>query len=156
MAERRCIHCEPGQPLLRKTIEEVEVDYCERCGGIWLDKGEIRKLALVAEAALRAVEELESSKAGGHPFRSFPVALADEAQRSGRRELDAPCPGCGGKLTLAIFGPSEIELCSSCDGIFVERGELEKAMELVDGASDATTIAALSRSVITKGIIGGD
>lgn len=45
-AGRECPRCE-GQPMLKHCVsakQEVEVDECPRCGGIWLDAGELRAI----------------------------------------------------------------------------------------------------------------
>lgn len=44
-----CPKCEGGQSILMKKAEhhrddKVIMDYCENCGGIWLDKGELEAI----------------------------------------------------------------------------------------------------------------
>lgn len=36
------------------------------------------------------------------------------------------CPKCGGDLTEIIFRGIRIDRCSSCDGVWLDNGELEK------------------------------
>jgi Zn-finger nucleic acid-binding protein len=38
-----CPKCDIGLFILR--LESVEVDYCDRCRGVWLDAGELEQLA---------------------------------------------------------------------------------------------------------------
>jgi uncharacterized protein len=38
----RCPRCDGA--LKASTFEEVEIDTCEKCGGIWLDSGELEQL----------------------------------------------------------------------------------------------------------------
>ena len=141
VGKRQCIKCH--QDLDRRTIVEVEVDFCSGCRGLWLDEGEIRRLAEDSAAALSRLEEVERQVAA----LAGPVAAPADA------DLATPCPACGGKLTVAVFGPTSIELCSACHGIFLDHGELEKAIALVEG-DEATTIVALARSVTTSGSVG--
>lgn len=125
----------------------VEIDRCVNCGGIWLDAGELK--ALVAnrpgpgtDAQLEAtIDQLSRAR----PTDTVP-RLADVASTA--------CPACAGKLTIVNFADSHIEQCNGCHGVFVDRGELAKAMKLVD-SSEATTIMALAKSVTTTGSIGG-
>ena len=45
-AEMKCLRCK-GQPLIRhfaSTKQEVELDECYTCGGIWLDAGELGRI----------------------------------------------------------------------------------------------------------------
>ena len=135
MSKRNCIKCD--NTLDAKTILDVEVDVCPGCGGMWLDDGEIKLLAQKPGDALKQAKKLEKGKSG-----------------NARDVVDSPCPACEGKLMIASFGPTNIEHCSGCGGIFLDRGELEKAMRLVD-STEATTIVALARSVSTSGELGG-
>ncbi|MEW6280853.1 MAG: zf-TFIIB domain-containing protein [Candidatus Eremiobacterota bacterium] len=38
----RCPKC--GQQLVEETHEEIDVDRCSACGGVWLDAGELEQL----------------------------------------------------------------------------------------------------------------
>ncbi len=40
--DKLCPHC--GISLRPRIVYEIEVDYCSKCGGIWLDGGELNKL----------------------------------------------------------------------------------------------------------------
>lgn len=135
MSKRDCIKCD--ESLEVHEVLDVEVDLCPGCGGMWLDAGEIKKLAQTPADALEQVAKIDKSKKG----KSADV-------------IDTPCPACNGKLMIATFGPTSIEHCSACGGVFLDRGELEKAMRLVD-STEATTIVALARSVSTSGELGG-
>jgi len=127
----------------------VEIDRCPNCGGIWLDDGEIKELiakrtAPGSDAQLEAaIDQLARSQ----PSAGTPPPLAGDI-------VNTACPACGGKLTIATFGQSSIEQCNACQGVFVDRGELAKAMQLVD-SNEATTIMALAGAVTTSGTIGG-
>lgn len=125
------------QPL---EIVGVEIDFCSGCGGIWLDEGEIKALAAQPASALDQVRSLDNQIASVNP-----VAPGKSAET-----LSKPCPACGGKLTNAEFSGTNVEHCNGCHGIFVDRGELQKAMQLVD-TTEATTIVALAKSVSTSG-----
>lgn len=141
MASRRCIKCD--QDLQRRLVLDVEVDICPSCRGLWLDHGEIRQLASDRAAALAQLVDVEKqvTRLGG-------MGLVTEA-----KVLKSKCPACGGKLGIARFGPTTVEVCTACQGVFLDRGELEKAMSLVEGG-EAATIVALARSVHTSGTIG--
>jgi Zn-finger nucleic acid-binding protein len=146
VGQRTCIKCNsPQEPII---ILGVEIDRCVSCGGIWLDGGEIKQLVEQrtpgSDARLEATiaQLAKASPTGGAP----PPSTADI--------VNVACPACGGKLTIAWFGDTSIEQCNRCDGIFVERGELAKAMKLVD-SNEATTIMALAKSVTTSGQIDG-
>lgn len=43
LALNRCPKC--GVQLTTRLIEEVEIDECEQCQGMWLDKGELEAMS---------------------------------------------------------------------------------------------------------------
>lgn len=144
--QRICIKCNtPQEPIV---IVGVEIDRCPNCGGIWLDGGEIKELiarrqAPGGDAQLEsAIDQLSQSQ----PLPANPPMVAGDV-------VDKPCPACGGKLTNVYFPGGQIEHCNACQGVFLDRGELAKAMQLVD-SNEATTIMALAASVTTSGTIG--
>ena len=141
---RSCIKC--GQPMRPRMLETVEVDCCAGCGGLWLDQGEIQQLGRYFDPGASGEPE---AKAASSPYRTSQPPVI-----STRSPLEAPCPACGGKLSEAAFESFVIESCTACEGIFLDPGELERAMEVVD-ASKAATVVALARSVSTFGTIGG-
>lgn len=142
MSARICIKC--GETLQPLEVVGVEIDCCGGCGGIWLDEGEVK--ALAAQPAETAAKVSMFEQDAGGQFTPTDPGVSAEA-------LAKPCPACGGKLTHALFGPTAIEHCNGCHGIFVDRGELDKAMRLVD-TTEATTIVALAKSVQTSGVLG--
>jgi len=145
--QRTCIKCNtPQEPIV---IVGVEIDRCPNCGGIWLDGGEIKELIARrsspdGDAQLEAaIDRLSKAR----PLGGAPPMVAGDA-------VHKACPACSGKLTIAHFAQTQIEHCNACQGVFLDRGELARAMKLVD-SNEATTIMALAASVTTSGTIGG-
>lgn len=66
--------------------------------------------------------------------------LQEEEEAKKRAEIQATCymtcPKCGGKLEEIIFRGIEIDRCTSCDGVWLDEGELEK----LAGSDDANII----------------
>jgi Zn-finger nucleic acid-binding protein len=137
MENRHCIKCD--EVMAAKVVEEVEVDWCPVCHGLWLDQDEIHELGAKSDAALEELRELVKQQGRDE---EAPVG-------TGR-----PCPACAGKLTLAILGTFNIEHCTGCGGIFLDRGELDKMMYLTRNRQDrVATIVALARSVVASGVV---
>lgn len=126
-----------------REVVGVEIDHCPGCAGVWLDEGEIKALAARPAESAKQLEAIDAEIANYNPTNP---GIVPEV-------LEKPCPACGGKLTHAVFGPTAIEACNGCHGIFIDRGELQKTMTLVD-TTEATTIVALARSVQTSGTLG--
>ncbi len=56
-----CPHC-PDTTLVLAERQNVEIDYCPQCRGIWLDRGELDKL--LEKAAAQQGEENGRSRSG--------------------------------------------------------------------------------------------
>jgi len=54
--KRHCVDC--LELLTQISIDEVEIDKCERCGGMWLDNGELEMLRNKVDSSERQAEEL--------------------------------------------------------------------------------------------------
>lgn len=53
LRELHYMHCPKcGMDLKEEVFREVAIDRCQQCGGVWLDKGELEKLALQEEGSL--------------------------------------------------------------------------------------------------------
>lgn len=97
------------EPLAICELDGIEVDLCTKCGGVWLDRGEL---------------DLIATRAGGRTFESIIEALS----RSGRLS-ERKCPRCVRKmLTIETAGP-QIECCPRNDGYWLDGGELEALLE---------------------------
>lgn len=66
-----------GETLLMSTREGVEIDYCPKCRGVWLDRGELDKI----------IERAGSAQPAG--FQPAPNQFQERTQRPSRREDDS-------------------------------------------------------------------
>jgi len=105
----KCLNCGKEMVnILAETMDRrIAYDVCEACGGLWLDKGELDKMAFEVDGSIEF-----SSK-----------ARADEPAP------DRTCPRCDGQtLDKARFiGYSDVVLdrCDNCGGFWVDGGELD-------------------------------
>jgi len=99
--------------MITLELEDVEIDYCTDCGGIWLDAGE---LELLLGEPRKAAGLLDSFK-------------TDTACTEGIRK----CPICDKKMQKIIVGSSKpsllIDKCRRGDGLWFDRGELNDIFE---------------------------
>jgi Zn-finger nucleic acid-binding protein len=128
-----CVKC--TSVLDKATIADVEVDLCPKCGGIWLDKGEITRLAAMADDTLA---DLRGALLG---HQGPPPVPAD---------TKTPCPACDGMLKEVVLGPVVVEYCPQCHGIFLDRGELDQAVTAVrdKGAGARQVLAVAARTAV--------
>ena len=94
--------------MITLELNEVEIDYCTGCSGIWLDTGELEML-------------LGDSKQAESLLESFQKDIkSTEALRK--------CPICLKKMQKVLVGPDSgvlIDKCSREHGLWFDRGELD-------------------------------
>ncbi len=64
----KCPNCD--ETLLMMEKNQIEIDYCPACRGVWLDKGELDKILDYAEQ--NAFVESQSQQGFGKPGRYNP------------------------------------------------------------------------------------
>lgn len=127
-----CVKC--TSVLDRATFEGLDVDLCPRCGGLWLDRGEITRAARLPETELTRLRGLLTDTAGPPPLPSTHLV---------------PCPACNGKLSEVLLGKVHVDYCSSCHGIFLDRGELEDALSAVRARDAGATTRQVFEAAVS-------
>ena len=111
-------------------FKEVEVDYCERCRGIWLDTGE-----------LEALIEITGSSANDPFLRQLEqTGTPSSASR-------CLCPRCDSKLNEFAVNDLLLDRCPRGHGLWFDANELHQLLTMF-GASQ--TIAFLNDLFGTK------
>lgn len=111
-----CLKC--TSVLDKAQIDDVEVDYCTACGGLWLDHGEIERLARKMASEIERLRRLLRPNGGPPPVPS---------------ELTTACPACTAHMRECVLGAITIDFCSRCKGFFLDRGEIDGALAAVTG-----------------------
>src|SRR5210317_43872 len=103
-----CPTCKASELRPVLTKQGVEVDYCDSCAGIWLDKGEIFHFT-------KRRKELANSLKSG----------VQQARPTSRQ-----CPKTGEALQeLPLFdGTLVIDYCPASGGMWFDKGELKKVL----------------------------
>jgi uncharacterized protein len=101
----KCPHC--TSHLVTLEFADIEVDYCFKCRGIWLDKGEVEHLIRIA---------------GGNDH------LLKIATSASTRERKRKCPVCRKPMDKELVGEVETVLLDRCGkhGMWYDAGELKK------------------------------
>ena len=113
-------------PMVVLELNEVEIDHCLGCGGIWLDAGELELL-------------LESSKEKEQVLGSF---SADKTSKEKPRK----CPICLKKMEKILCGEDKkvlIDKCRGNDGLWFDKGELYQIIEMGSFDRDNKILALL-------------
>src|SRR5512139_341128 len=99
--------------------KSVELDYCQKCTGVWFDCGELELLLEIKKSAEgQSCEELVKQE----------KASVTEAKRK--------CPICGQKMDKAWLGKDLKVLIDSCpigDGLWFDGGELHQVISQARG-----------------------
>lgn len=123
--------------LILMEFHGVEVDYCPRCEGVWLDHGEIELL-------------LErTGGVGADPFQDF--LEAEVRPETGRAAY--LCPRCDRALMeVARRGADGEELrldrCPRNDGVWFDKNELLMLLKSLPASMSATGAIALLSDVL--------
>ncbi len=99
--------------MITLELEDVEIDHCLDCGGIWLDAGELELLLGEPDKAKSLLASFEVD------------STCDEAKRK--------CPICDRKMHKIIVGDSSptllIDKCRKGDGLWFDEGELHEIFD---------------------------
>jgi uncharacterized protein len=99
-----------GEPMTRQDFAKVAVDHClTGCRGIWFDRGELQKL--------------------DHQLKGMSPALRDALSGTPPVEPRGPidCPHCREQMDQLEYEAQTtvtVDRCRSCEGIFLDAGEL--------------------------------
>lgn len=101
-------------PMIVLELDQVEIDYCTECRGIWLDGGELE--ILLGDAA-------KADKV----LHSFAPVKVSEAPRK--------CPICLKKMQKVSVGTDSgkmvlIDECPKSHGLWFDRGELVDILKM--------------------------
>ena len=115
----RCPAC--SSPLVVVEREDIELDWCVSCGGLWFDEGE---LELLGEKAGRI---LDVADLGRH---------SAEAEAKGTRR----CPRCPQRMEILDLptpegGEIQVDRCRQ-HGFWLDRGELGALMRRMERRGD--------------------
>lgn len=114
-------------------LEQVEVDHCTSCGGIWLDAGELELL-------------LET---GQERARLLSILIEDRSVK----ERSYRCPICSKKMKKVFVGEERkilIDKCKKNHGLWLDKGELESVLELSSQNRDSKIIHLLKQMFEAK------
>jgi hypothetical protein len=94
-------------------LNQIEIDYCNVCHGVWLDEGELELL-------------LQDSNEKYKLFNSFTVD-------KNNKEKSIKCPICFKKMDKVTCGSTNkitLDECQQKHGLWFNKGELEAVVEL--------------------------
>jgi len=128
-----CPVCNDEEMLILE-YQNVEIDYCNECSGIWLDEGELELLI-------------------GESKTDSPVMKALIETPESPEKTDRPCPVCSKRMHLVKISLSEnenrvveIDKCPRNHGLWFDNGELQDIISDAKGEPVAEFLADLFSS----------
>ncbi len=109
----QCPKC-PNSPLVATRVQDIEVDRCQTCGGIWFDNHEL--IPLLHER----IADLAALRGKGTP--------------PGANQKHGQCPRDSAGLirVSSALGRSVIlDTCPECRGIWLDGGEFDTLLKSV-------------------------
>ncbi len=116
-----CPSCK--EPMIVLEMDEIEIDHCLECRGVWLDEGELELL-------------LENTQKKDELIASFEVSAE-------KVEIPKKCPICFKKMLKVKVGKSQsliIDKCKKAHGLWFDDGELERLMILGSESKDSPIV----------------
>lgn len=113
--------------MIRQELEGVQIEECPKCKGIWFDKDGLKEAKDTAEPDL--------------DWMDFDIWKHEDQFKLDLRGLH--CPKDGHNLVTFRYGETQVEIdfCTQCQGIWLDRGEFEKIIAALDAEADSKSAA---------------
>lgn len=101
------------EPMVVLELDQVEIDYCTSCEGIWLDSGELELLFETEDERKKLLDTLHEDPE--HPEKQY------------------KCPICNKKMVKVYVGEQKevlIDKCKKEHGLWFDKGELKSVVDL--------------------------
>jgi uncharacterized protein len=113
--------------MIIQELQQVEVDHCCDCHGIWLDEGELEMLSGdIQDSILSGFKQAESA------------------------EMSRKCPICQARMTKMETGNVILDQCPKNHGIWFDKGEL---LELIQSSEHQNSkLIALLKTMFSQSL----
>ena len=125
VTEKNCPVCK--KKMVEKEYEGVPIDICSACGGVWLDKDELYQI--IEKREVKFSEEEKKDVEPEAPMQGSRIDMIPELN----------CPLCGAvmrRFTYAGTSGVVIDRCPKGDGVWLDKGELEKIQIYIEKSED--------------------
>ena len=131
----------------------LTLDHCNRCGGIWFERGEVQQLALRQPSALWAevAPRADTPKPLCHNCQTPLDRDAAKCEACGRANV-INCPSCDDPMKRREVNGLVIDICDRCHGVWFDHKELNAVWKLSMAAAQARRGSRTEEAMA----IGGD
>jgi Zn-finger nucleic acid-binding protein len=113
-------------PMIVLELDQIEIDFCSSCEGIWLDAGEFELLLETEEDRVKLSSML----------------IEDNSVK----EKSYRCPICNKKMSKVFVSEERkilIDKCKKSHGLWLDKGELKSVIELSSENKESKVINLL-------------
>jgi len=110
---------------------ELTLDYCDECGGMWFESGEVRQLRYCPPEVLSGLITVKKQLfTVVCPSCGHPVTRNAAACKSCGRENIINCPVCGSGLERVQSDRCTLDVCRGCRGVWFDNIDLSAVWNL--------------------------
>lgn len=104
--------------LFSFNVDDIELEQCTSCEGIWFDKNELKRIKDKADSDLN--------------WMDYEIWKHTDKFKLNVKKYD--CPKCGDKMEVLDYDNTSIEIdyCRSCNGIWFDKGEIENLINILE------------------------
>lgn len=116
-------------PMIVLELEQIEIDYCTGCEGIWLDAGELELLLDNTEEQKKLLSTFQIDK--------------------NNKEKPRRCPKCLRKMDKVFVGEHDkvlVDKCKKDHGIWFDEGELNHIF-MISGTDENNKVIQLFKKM---------
>ena len=136
----------------------LQVDHCARCGGVWLEHGEVQRLRTMKESDLWTAV----------PRRTETFRMRCHDCHASMERADAACPSCGWNNTLSCpacdrpmlvesHAGLRLDVCRECRGVWFDHQELAEIWkDSFDSSIRARRGGKAGTALATTGDVAGE
>ena len=136
---------------------DLQVDHCRRCGGFWLEHGEVQRLrALQASAVWTAVQRRTATfQMRCHDCHGLLDRAADACPACGWKN-SLSCPACDRLMLTESHAGLRLDVCRECKGVWFDHHELAEIWKESFDASLRSRRKETGTAVAVAGDVAGE
>jgi len=130
-------NCPNDKEKLKKALfHDVEIDYCQKCLGIWFDQDELRMAKDDKDKDLNWLD----------------VDLWRDKSKFKAAKIEKYCPVCRAGLCEISYDNSKVKVgfCKMCNGIWLDRGEFKQIINYLKNKSDYEILNNYSKNIAVE------
>jgi len=121
-----------------KRIDDVEINICNTCSGIWFDQGELRKAKDKYDSDLN--------------WMDFEIWKHEDKFKFSQKSIQ--CPKCNIDMVKIDYAATKVEIdyCPKCQGAWLDEGEFKNIIECLNFELANKSISDYVKASLEEGL----